>query len=159
MAIDGGGSAITTGMKGYAEVPYAGTLTQVDAIADRSGSIVVNLWKCSYAQFDAGATHPVIGDKITASTPPTISSGSKSTDSTLASWTTALSAGDVLAFNVDSVTTIQRVTLLLKYGAGSATGPSAVVRSGTLAGVIPVTVNTSTISRDANAAGVMINSR
>jgi hypothetical protein len=117
--IDGGGAAITTGVKGYVEVPYASTLTQVDMVADRSGSIVVNLWKCSYAQFDAGSTHPVAADKITSSTPPTISSGVKSTDSTLASWTKTLAANDVLAFNVDSVSTIQRATLTLKLGLDS----------------------------------------
>jgi hypothetical protein len=37
--------------------------------------------------------------------------------------------------------------------------PPAVARSAMLMGTIPVVVNTSTTSRDANAAGVMINSR
>jgi len=97
------------------EVPFNGALSQVDMVADRSGSCVIDLWKCTYSQFDAGATHPVVGDKITASTPPTISSSTKSTDSTLSGWTTALAAGDVIAFNVVSVTAIQRVTVTLKY--------------------------------------------
>jgi Collagen triple helix repeat (20 copies) len=115
MVLDGGGTVLTTGMKGFVEVPFTGTLTQADLVADRSGSITVNIWKCTYAQFDAGATHPVAADAITGSTPPKIISGVKSTDSTLASWNTALTAGDVLAINVDSVATIQRVTVTLKY--------------------------------------------
>jgi hypothetical protein len=113
--IDGGGATITTGMKGNITVPFPCTLTQVDMIADQSGSIVVNVWKCTYAQFDAGLTHPVVGDKITASLPPTISSSYKSTNSTLTGWTTSIASGDVLAFNVDSAASIQRVNLTLRY--------------------------------------------
>ena len=113
--IDGGTLPITVGLKGYVEVPFTGVLTQVDLVADRIGSIVINLWKCTYAQFDAGATHPVAADKITATTPPTIASGVKSTDSTLNLWNTTLTAGDVLAFNVDSVSALQRVTVTMKY--------------------------------------------
>jgi len=112
--IDGGGSTITTGLKGYLEVPFACTINQATLLADASGSIVVNVWKCTYAQFDAGGTHPVAADKITASAPPTISTATKAQDATLTGWTTSISAGDILAFNVDSVTTIKRVTLDLK---------------------------------------------
>lgn len=112
--IDGGGSTITTGMKGYIEVPFAATISQATLLADQSGSIVVDVFKCTYSQFDAGSTHPVSGDKITASAPPTISSATKAQDATLTGWTTSISAGDILAFNVNSVTTIQRVTISLK---------------------------------------------
>ena len=113
--IDGAGSVIVPGLKGYVEVPFTGVLSQVDMVADRSGNIVVDIWKCTYAQFDAGNTHPVATDKITASTPPTINGGVKSTDITLAGWTTALNAGDVLGFFVTSGLNIQRVTLTMKY--------------------------------------------
>jgi hypothetical protein len=44
---------------------------------------------------------------------PTLSSAQKSEDTTLTGWTTALSAGDILRFNVDSVAIIARVTLAL----------------------------------------------
>lgn len=112
--IDGGGSALTTGMKGYIEVPFGFTITQVTTLADVSGSVVVDIFKCTYAQFDAGSTHPVSADKITSSTPPTISSATKAQDSTLTSWTTAISAGDILGFNVNSATTVTRVTVSIK---------------------------------------------
>ncbi len=112
--IDGGGSVITTGMKGYLQIPFACTISQSTLLADQSGSIVVDVWKCTQAQFDAGATRPVSTDKITASAPPTISSSTKAQDSTLTGWTTSIAAGDILAFNVNSVTTIQRATLALK---------------------------------------------
>jgi hypothetical protein len=107
--IDGGGSAITTGIKGYIEIPFSCTIEQVTLLADQSGSIVVNIWKDIYANFP-----PAVGDKITASAPPTIATAEKSQDATLTGWTKSISAGDILAFNVDSCTTITRVTLSLK---------------------------------------------
>ena len=111
--IDGGGSALTTGIKGYLEVPYACTITQASLLADQPGSVVVDVFRSTYSAF-APPTHPVSGDKLTASAPPTISSATKSQDATLTGWTTSLAAGDVLAFNVNSATTVTRVTCSLK---------------------------------------------
>lgn len=111
--IDGGGSALTTGMKGYLEVPYACTITQATLLADQSGSVVVDIFRSTYSAF-APPTHPVSGDKLTASAPPTISTATKSQDATLTGWTTSLAAGDVLGFNVNSATTVTRVTCSLK---------------------------------------------
>ncbi len=110
--IDGGGSAIATGVKGDIYIPAACTITGVVLLADVSGSIVVDIWKSTYSAFDP-TTHPASGDKITASAPPTISSAKKSKDTTLTGWTTALAADDVLRLNVTSATTITRVTLAL----------------------------------------------
>lgn len=111
--IDGGGSVIATGMKGYLSIPFAWTdIASAILLADVSGSIVVDVFKSTYSAFDP-TTHPASGDKITASAPPTISSAKKSTDSTLTGWTKTGSAGDILAFNVNSATTITRVTAIL----------------------------------------------
>ncbi len=112
--IDGGGSAITTGVKGYAEVPFECYIEEATLEADQSGDVVIDIWKCTYAQFDGGSTHPVDGDSITASAPPTISSGTKDSDSTLTGWNRYLNKGDILAFNVDSVATVTRLTISLK---------------------------------------------
>lgn len=111
--ISGGGSTITTGLKGYMQIDFDCTITANTVLLDQSGSIIINIWKCTYAQFDAGSTHPVAGDKITASAPPTVAATTKSTDSTLTGWTTSISAGDILAFNVDSITTATRAELML----------------------------------------------
>lgn len=78
-------------------------------LADQSGSIVVDIWKDTYANFP-----PDNADSITAAAPPTISGAQKSQDATLTGWTTAIAAGDILAFNVDSCATITRVTISLK---------------------------------------------
>lgn len=111
--IDGGGAAITTGQKGTLVVDFACTIQQVTTLADQSGSIVIEVQKVTYALYGP-PTHPVTGDKISASAPPTISAATKAQDSTLTGWTTAIAAGDVLAFNVTSVTSITRVNLAFK---------------------------------------------
>ncbi len=107
--IDGGGSAITTGVKGYLELPFAGTIESVRLLADQSGSIVVDIWKDTYANYP-----PTDADSITASAVPTISTATKSEDTGLTGWTTTFSAGDIVGFNVDSITTLTRVTLSLR---------------------------------------------
>lgn len=106
--IDGGGATITTGVKGFIEVPFAATIVAVRLFADQSGSIVVDLWKDTYANYP-----PTVADTITASAKPTISTATKSQDTTLTGWTTSVAAGDIIGFNVDSVTTCQRVTVAL----------------------------------------------
>jgi len=108
-AIDGGGSAITAGQKGHLEIPFACTINQVTMLANASGSVVVDIWKDTYANFP-----PTDADSITASAPPTITAAQKSQDSTLTGWTKSITAGDILAFNVDSCATIARVTISLK---------------------------------------------
>ena len=107
--IDNNGTAITTGIKGDLQIPYACTILGNTALADQSGSIVVDVWKDTYANYP-----PTDADSITASAPITISSATKSTDSTLTGWTTSVTAGDVLRFNVDSITTITRVCIMIK---------------------------------------------
>jgi hypothetical protein len=107
--IDGGGSAITTGVKGDLQIPFACTITEATLLADQTGSIVVDIWKDTYANYP-----PTAADSITASAKPTLSSAVKYQDTTLTGWTTSISAGDILRINVDSATTVQRVTLALK---------------------------------------------
>lgn len=108
--IDGGGAEITTGIKGdLGPIDFACTINVVTLLADQSGSIVIDIWKDTYANFP-----PTDADSITASAPPTITTATKSQDATLTGWTTAIAAGDILRFNVDSVTDIERVTLALK---------------------------------------------
>ena len=112
LVIDGGGSPITTGVKGFLSVPFACTITgwtllSTDGSAT-SGSIVVDLWKDTYANYP-----PTAADVITASAKPTLSSANKNTSTTLTGWTTSIAAGDVLGFNVNSATTVTKVALTL----------------------------------------------
>lgn len=101
--------ALSTGVAGDSQVPFACTITGVTLLADQSGSIVVDIWKDSYANYP-----PTVADTITASALPTISSTTKATDTTLTGWTTALAAGDTIRYNINSVTSISRITVILK---------------------------------------------
>lgn len=104
----GDGVNISTGVKGFVEIPFACQITAVRLVADASGSIVVDIWKDSYANFP-----PTVADTITASAKPTLDSAQKAEDTTLTGWTKSLAAGDWLGFNVDSATTVKQVTLSL----------------------------------------------
>lgn len=106
--IDGGGSTITTGVKGFVTIPFACTITDMWMLGDQTGSIVVDVWKKAFT-----TTLPAVGNTITSSDVPTISSAITVHDSTLTGWTTSVSAGDMMGFNVNSVTTMQRVTITL----------------------------------------------
>lgn len=108
--IYGGGSAISTGVAGFITIPFAVTITKVRAVADTSGSIVIDLWNDVYANFP-----PTDADSITASAPITITSDTDVEDSTLTGWDTTLASGSVLAFNVDSCATIGQVTITVFY--------------------------------------------
>lgn len=107
--IDGGGSAITTGLKGFMEVPFAMTITGWTILGDQSGSIVVDVWKDTYANYP-----PTVGDTIAGTEKPTLSTAIANQDLSLSTWTTAVSAGDILGFNVDSATTVTRVVVSIR---------------------------------------------
>jgi len=112
--IDGGGATITTGVKGDIVMPAAGTIEEWTLLADQSGAIVVDIWKDTYANFP-----PTDADAICSTNEPEIvASGTKAQSSTLTGWTTTFAAGDILRFNVDSCTSIQRVTLNLRVRFG-----------------------------------------
>ncbi|TPI86369.1 hypothetical protein [Mesorhizobium sp. B2-8-9] len=107
--IDGGGAAITTGIKGDLPIPFACTIIEADVLADQVGSIVIDIWKNTYANFP-----PTVANTITAAAKPTLASAAKAQDATLTGWTTAIAAGDILRFNVDSAATLTRVTIAIK---------------------------------------------
>jgi len=103
-----GVNEILTGVQCYVEMPFAMTIEAARVVSKESGSIVIDVWKDTYANFP-----PTDADTITASAPPTLSSAAKAEDTDLTGWTKALAKGDWLAFNVDSVTTCTLVTLSL----------------------------------------------
>jgi len=107
--IDGGGSEITTGVKGDLEIPFGFEITRVTMLADQSTTTVIDIWMEDYATFP-----PDNADSITASTPPTITTATKSQDTTLTSWTTTLVSGETLRYNVDSNDNAERITISLR---------------------------------------------
>jgi len=105
---DGGGSAISAGSQVDLYVPFDCTITLGALLNDASGSIVVDVWRDSYANYP-----PTDADSITASAPLTASSAVKALDSTLTGWSKDLTAGQTLRFNVDSCSGVTRCTVTL----------------------------------------------
>ncbi len=103
-----GGAELATGVVAYFQIPVTLEIQSWTLVAIQSGSLVLDVWLDTYANFP-----PVVGDSIAGSEKPTLSSAQKNQDLTLSTWTTAITAGDVLAINVDSVTTIEQATLSL----------------------------------------------
>lgn len=107
--IDGGGSPITTGVKFDLVVPYNALITAWDIFGDQTGSAVVDIWQQTYASWP-----PTNTQSITTSEEPTLSSAAKNQDTSLNSgngW--SVTQGHVLRFNVDSASTVQRLTIAL----------------------------------------------
>lgn len=111
--IDGGGANITTGLKGIVITDFACTVEQVTLLADASCSIVVDIRRTTYAAYD-GSTHPGPGDSICGAAVPTLTSEITYQDAALAGWSVSLSAGDIIGFNVSSVSGAGRVLVSLK---------------------------------------------
>lgn len=109
VVFDGGGSVLSTGVQ--SPNPYLLEDLTVEGwtlLADQSGSVVIDIWHDTYANYP-----PTVADTITASDKPTITTATKGQDLAPTGWTTSLNAGSSLRFNIDSVTTIESVTLTL----------------------------------------------
>lgn len=102
ITIDGGGSAVSTGSKGFITAPFTGIISKWYLAADQSGSIVVDV-KRSGTSIVGGS-----GNK------PTLSSA-QSGNAAPSSWTSvAVTKGDIIEFNVDSAATLTRANLVLE---------------------------------------------
>lgn len=108
LTIDGGGSAITAGIKGDIIMVHSGYIRNWTLLADTAGSIVIDIWKDTYANYP-----PTVGGTITGTEKPTLSGVNKNRDNSLTTWTTGVSSGDILRFNVDSAATVTRVNLIM----------------------------------------------
>jgi hypothetical protein len=106
ITIDGGGSVITTGLKGYIQIPYNCTITGWIVLPDQNSSIVVDVWKTALINFP-----PTVSNSIAGTEKPTVISGNYAQDLALTTWTTAVTAGDIIAFNVDSASVVTRATI------------------------------------------------
>ena len=98
---------IGTGYKGEIVVPYACTikgwyLSSKDGISGTG--LVVDVWKKNNAI-------PTAADSITGTEKPTLSSQQVNSDTNLSTWTTTVNAGDVIAYNIDSINGISQFTL------------------------------------------------
>jgi hypothetical protein len=108
MVIDGSSNVITSGNKGYLVMPYNGVITSWVIMAEQSGSVEIDIWKDTLANFP-----PTSADTITSSYKPYLSSQQVNSNNTLSGWTTNFSVNDVFLFNVVSADTITRLNLTI----------------------------------------------
>lgn len=108
-SIDGGGATIATGNKRGIRVPFAGEIKSWSIGLDQSGSIVIDVWKDTHANYP-----PLVGATIAASAKPTVSGAQAANSATLTGWNTSVAAGDWLFFNVESVSNAQFATIVLE---------------------------------------------
>lgn len=108
VVFDGFGAELTTGIKGEVTIHFDCKIDSWRLLADQSGDIIVDIWKAPYASYP-----PTVADTITAADQPTLTADDKATDSSLTGWTTDVADGDTFKFNIDSVSTVTRVTLTL----------------------------------------------
>jgi hypothetical protein len=91
------GSGITTGVSSpYILIPFNATVAKVTLLASSSCDAVVDVLKSTYAAFPTMAS-------ICGGNEPELSGSQKSQDPTLLGWTTGVTAGDILQFEVVSI--------------------------------------------------------
>lgn len=92
----------------YVFCPVAASIRAVHLVSSQAGAnAVVDIYKSqSYP--------PLVASSITASAKPTLASAQVYTDTTLTGWTRNISAGDWLAFVVNSVTLTNQITVVLE---------------------------------------------
>jgi hypothetical protein len=104
--IDGGPAAIVAGGKIWMRAPAALTINGWYVQADQAGDIVVDVKKAAF---------PIMPSvSIAAAAKPTLSSAANASDTTLTGWTTAVAAGDMLLFEIESAATVERVMIQLE---------------------------------------------
>lgn len=109
VTINGGDSDITTGIKGDIVIPYNLTITGWTIVSQQTGDIVIDVWKSNYQNFPPTALSSIAGLQK-----PTLSDSQKNKNTNLTSWTSSISSGDIIRFNVDSCSGINRVNLVIE---------------------------------------------
>ena len=104
--VDNTPNVYTTGLKTSVIMPYDGSIVSWTIIGDQSGTTVVDLWKTNYAGYPSDVSTSVTGGNYIKLTNQT-----KNTDSALTGWTKNFSNGDIYQFNVNSVTSLNKILI------------------------------------------------
>ena len=107
--VDGCDIIITPGLKGSISLPFNATINSWTLVASPAGSITMDIWKTDFTGFPSNS-----GNSITGSAKPSILNGLKASSSSLDAWNTAITAGDILTFNVDYAVAVTLASLTLK---------------------------------------------
>ena len=107
---NGGGIPPSVGVDQDVVLPFTGTLTGWQIAADRVGSATIDVWMAAWTSYP-----PTSANDITGGNPPALASAASAESTSLTGWTTAITAGDVMRFELAAVATVTRVLLVLTY--------------------------------------------
>ena len=100
--IDSGSLPMQLGDKGKLTIDVTGVIENIRVLADQTGDIVLDIGKASFADYPAF-------NSITAGQRVQLTNSNKYFDDVLNNWTTTITAGDILRFDVISVNNIRRL--------------------------------------------------
>lgn len=106
--IDGGGSAITAGAKGFFYVEVASTITGWQLAADQAGNCLINIWRDTFANHP-----PTSADIISPAGAPYLDAMARNSGTDMTGWTTSVPAGSMIRVNVQSASTITMLMVSL----------------------------------------------
>lgn len=106
ITVDGAGTALTTGSKGYVNMPYNGYITSWAMVANAASTIILDLKKSTYSDFPTTTS-------ITGANYITMSSVVKNNSSVLTSWSLTFSTGDIYEFVINSASTATRINVTI----------------------------------------------
>ena len=105
--IDSGSLPMQTGDKGKLTIDVTGVIEQIRVLSDQTGDIVFEIEKCTFADYPNFTS-------ITNGARVQLTNTDKYFDDVLNNWTTTITAGEILRFDVISVNNIRRVLISLK---------------------------------------------
>lgn len=112
ITVDGGGSVLTAGTKGFTQLKFpttGATLVGITLLADASGSVEFDILKSTFSGFPT--TSSIVGANA-----PELVSAQKAEITIDGGWTTSFTSGDCLEFEiVGTPATITRVHLIMYY--------------------------------------------
>ena len=111
--IEGGGVLIPSGLKAPIISPDWLVINSWTILGYAVGSVIFDIYKVTEAEYLAG-TIPSVADSICGSAKPTLAAAASGSSSTLTGWTTRIDQNDVLALNIDSISSFTGLSLILK---------------------------------------------
>lgn len=105
--VDATPNVVGVGVKGQVTIDVTGTIESWTLVSDVVGNLVISVKKATYASYPSFTY-------ISGTEKPTLSSQSKNKDDGLSTWTTILTAGDILRFEVESCDLIKQFMIAMK---------------------------------------------
>lgn len=106
--IDNGSFDITPGSKGMLNIDVTGEIESWMIVSDTEGTISIDVQKTTYDNYPNGFTS-IVGSEF-----PLLINQRKNKDDSLSTWTTKITAGEILDFRVLACTGIQKCSIFLR---------------------------------------------